>query len=984
MPARSLRLAGFLIGAALAAAPPAPFAWRNVNIQGMGYVTGMVINPHPPCDLFIRTDVGGVYRLDRSAGRWIPLHDGFPVTASSALNVESIAVDPTDPNTVYFAAGSTRLIDGSGNVSYPAEVYVSHSRGAHWTPLGLASQNLYVGGNDAYRGTTGERLAVDPLQPSTIYFGTRRNGLWRGVIASDGSSVWTQTSGLPTATPAPGGVSVGISFVLFDESAGATPSGSTRNIYVGVFGSGVWRSPDGGSTWTNTASASAPISYGASPLRAAVDRDGAVYATFGDGAGSSYGDVGRYSGSWQSIAPSVSGENALAPGYSGIAVDPWVQGTVAVARGTGGEIYRTTDRGTAWSIVLSGGAALANQPRYYASGPSNYNAALRIDPADSKRIWATNGYGVIASEDVTASTPQWSWRMNNLEELCVQKVKVPPVPGGADLFSVVDDMVGFRHASRDVVPSSTLAPFLYIAQADGFAYSGGQPQFAAFVGWDETNAATAMTGYTSDDGVTWTPFANTSPGSGGKIAMSASDPNNLVWSPAGAAPQYSKDGGRTWQRCLSAGLPMNGSWQLSNSWWSADVLAADMVNGATFYYFDNGNFYVSSDGGANWTLTNSTWPSNPQWCLNPTILLNPAKAGDIWMSFKPNDNQSNTFPLIHSADGGHAFQAVPTVQSANYVAFGRGNTPDTPFLYIHGRANGDTADAIYKSEDLAATWIRITEPRIQQFGVIASLEGDMRAQDLVYAGLGCRGVIYGFGPKSGLPGALLQPNPPVNRFAGQGGALAPNELVALQPSLPPPTAIAATRTAILPDALDGYQLLFDGQPAPLLQVSPAEATAVLPSFVNGHTSVDIQESYSGSGTLTLPVTVPVAPAAPGIAAFGTSFVRNADRSWNSPSNPAKRGSVVTFYVTGAGALARSLPDGFIARDEDASPALSPQVWFGSAASESASAKVARGAVTAILQVQARIPVGAPSGDAVPLVVSFGGDASSVGPTLAIR
>jgi hypothetical protein len=41
------------------------FQWKNVNIQGMGYVTGIVVQPAAPFDVYIRTDVGGAYRFDR-------------------------------------------------------------------------------------------------------------------------------------------------------------------------------------------------------------------------------------------------------------------------------------------------------------------------------------------------------------------------------------------------------------------------------------------------------------------------------------------------------------------------------------------------------------------------------------------------------------------------------------------------------------------------------------------------------------------------------------------------------------------------------------------------------------------------------------------------------------------------------------------------------------------------------------------------------
>src|ERR1035441_9834061 len=152
--------------------------------------------------------------------------------------------------------------------------------------------------------------------------------------------------------------------------------------------------------------------------------------------------------------------------------------------------------------------------------------------------------------------------MQNLEELVVQNIKVPPLatlPGtsepGADLFSAVADMIGFRHASRDTVPGATLGTINYVAQGTSLDYCATKPRYMAWVGWDEAAAGQpGLTGYSSDNGKTWAPFASTSPGFAGKIAMSATDPNWLVWSPANSAPpQYSTDAGRTWQVC-----PLNG------------------------------------------------------------------------------------------------------------------------------------------------------------------------------------------------------------------------------------------------------------------------------------------------------------------------------------------------------------------------------------------------------------------------------------------
>ena len=88
--------------------------------------------------------------------------------------------------------------------------------------------------------------------------------------------------------------------------------------------------------------------------------------------------------------------------------------------------------------------------------------------------------------------------------------------------------------------------------------------------------------------------------------------------------------------------------------------------------------------------------------------------------------------------------------ACSYVAFGKGRVENQPFVYAFGRANGDRADAVYKSEDGGRTWVRISDPARHGFGNIGSLEADMRTRDLVYVGTGGRGIFYGHGRGSGI------------------------------------------------------------------------------------------------------------------------------------------------------------------------------------------------------------------------------------------
>src|SRR5262245_66482651 len=81
--------------------------WRNVAIGGGGgFVPGIVFNTSERNLIYARTDIGGAYRWDQSAGRWIPLLDWIGFDDWNLTGVDSIATDSVDPNRLYIAAGT--------------------------------------------------------------------------------------------------------------------------------------------------------------------------------------------------------------------------------------------------------------------------------------------------------------------------------------------------------------------------------------------------------------------------------------------------------------------------------------------------------------------------------------------------------------------------------------------------------------------------------------------------------------------------------------------------------------------------------------------------------------------------------------------------------------------------------------------------------------------------------------------------------------
>jgi len=197
-------------GAATAAAGPAQegksvaYNWKNVVILGGGFVSGVIFSPVEKDLVYARTDVGGAYRWNPADKSWTAITDEFGRDANSGI--ESLATDPVDANKVYLAVG-TYTQSWAGN----AAMLRSSDRGNTWQKTDLAFK---MGGNEDGR-SNGERLAVDPNQTSIIYFGSRKNGLWK---STDSGASWDKVDSFSASDSGNG---VGIPIVLFDKASGA-------------------------------------------------------------------------------------------------------------------------------------------------------------------------------------------------------------------------------------------------------------------------------------------------------------------------------------------------------------------------------------------------------------------------------------------------------------------------------------------------------------------------------------------------------------------------------------------------------------------------------------------------------------------------------------------------------------------------------------------------------------------------------------------
>jgi uncharacterized protein (TIGR03437 family) len=218
----------------------------------------------------------------------------------------------------------------------------------------------------------------------------------------------------------------------------------------------------------------------------------------------------------------------------------------------------------------------------------------------------------------------------------------------------------------------------------------------------------------------------------------------------------------------------------------------------------------------------------------------------------------------------------------------------------------------------------------------------------------------------------------VNAASGLQTSVSPGDIISIFGSnIGPATAagLALTSTGSVSTTLGNTQVLFDGVPAPLAYAGSGQINAIVPYEVGGRrfTQVKIQKSGVTTGATVLGV----ADADPAIFAAqggtGQGAILNQDNSFNSVSNPAPAGSIVTFFATGEGPLAPAAATGDVTSSTGPTfpaPVAPVSVTIAGQPASLVYAGEAPGFASGVFQVNATIPTGTPSGSQ-PVVLSIG-------------
>ncbi|MDB4205717.1 hypothetical protein N8342_00895 [Acidimicrobiales bacterium] len=210
--------------------------YRNIGPTRGGRVVAVAADPTDQATFYFGACAGGVWKSDDAGQYWENISDGFFKTAS----VGALAVAPSDGNVIYAGMGEATIrID----VTHGDGVYKSTDAGRTWQHMGLV-ETRHIG-----------EIVVHPTDPDTVYVAalghSAKDNPERGLYRStNGGEDWELVLHVSARAGA-------IDVTLDPHNPRillATTWQARRNFWSINSGGpdcGIWRSKDGGDTWTD-------------------------------------------------------------------------------------------------------------------------------------------------------------------------------------------------------------------------------------------------------------------------------------------------------------------------------------------------------------------------------------------------------------------------------------------------------------------------------------------------------------------------------------------------------------------------------------------------------------------------------------------------------------------------------------------------------------------------------------------------------------
>jgi photosystem II stability/assembly factor-like uncharacterized protein len=641
-----------------------PLVWQNVGPYNIGgRVTALAVAPGAS-SIYLGAANGGVFKSVNGGTNWTPVFDNTGIASIGAL-----ALNPQNPATVYVGTGeansSVDSYDGNG-------IYLSRDGGQSWGSIGLTATRRIA------------RIAIDPTDSTRIFaaaMGTQfSTGPDRGLYRSqDGGATWSQVLYVSDST---GACDVVINPAHPETVYCATWERVRRYTYRRAFGPecGIWRSADHGTSWTRLAGG-LPVpsdDVGRIGLAIAPSLPSTIYAQIVSGTNLGYVGLGLYRSqdggqTWtkRDVGSTFSQNFGGNPGFGwyfgDVVVDP-VNPDIVYSLGV--SVVKSIDGGANWAFM---GGSHADQH------------ALWIDPTNSNHQLNGNDGGFWSSTSGGASwTKSLDLPITQFYAGAIDPSNPARVMGGAqDNNSVQTNGLpngwtvmlggdGFQCLVDPTNPMVVFAEYQYCCYNTGLQRStNGGTAFATpsgFVGSDRFNWDTPIVMNPHDHNVLLVGSQRVykSVDNGVTYSVVSGDlthnvPSSLTYSTISALEISAADGnvyyagtddGRVW-RSTNAG----GSWTEITTGLPVRYVthvAADPSNANVVYVTLSGfeqdehaaQVFRSTDQGAHWTSISSNLPNAP----GNDLVVDPADTNTLYLAtdvgvYVSRDLGGGWFPL---------------------------------------------------------------------------------------------------------------------------------------------------------------------------------------------------------------------------------------------------------------------------------------------------------------------------------------------------